>query len=123
MRCARSIPPPPLSAPRGSSPKAPPNRFRTGWWPLRPYLDRPEEALASELRETRNHCAHNATSDADDTYRAIDTMQRLATAIKDKKAVEELGARRNGVRIIQERKEDQAQSRPTAPQGTPPPPR
>jgi hypothetical protein len=77
------------------------NRFRTGWWPLRRYLDRFEEALASELRENRNFCAHNAASDADDTYRAIDTMQRLATAIKDKKAVGELGARRNGVRIIQ----------------------
>ncbi|MGN0095615.1 MAG: hypothetical protein ACI38U_06080 [Corynebacterium sp.] len=56
------------------------------------------------------------------THRAIDTMQRLATAIKDKKAVRELGARRNGVRIIQACKEEQAQSHPTAPQGTPPPP-
>lgn len=45
------------------------NRFRTGWWPLRRYLDRPEEALASELRETRNLCAHNAASDADDPPR------------------------------------------------------
>lgn len=87
------------------------NRFRTGWWPLRRYLDRPEEALASELRETRNLWAHNAAFNADDTYRALDTMQRLATAIKDKKAAEQLAGQRNGVRIIQDRKEDQAQSR------------
>ncbi|MDN5682267.1 MAG: hypothetical protein L0L97_00710 [Corynebacterium glyciniphilum] len=50
-------------------------------------------------------------------------MQRLATAIKDKKAAEELAAQRNGVRIIQDRKEDPALSRSAAPQGTPPPPR
>lgn len=87
------------------------NRFRSNWWPLRRYLDRPEEALASELRETRNLWAHNAAFNVDDTYRALDTMQRLATAIKDKKSAEELAAQRNGVRIIQGRKEDEETSR------------
>ncbi|WP_304030036.1 Swt1 family HEPN domain-containing protein [Corynebacterium glyciniphilum] len=73
--------------------------------------------------QSRNLWAHNAAFNADDTYRALDTMQRLATAIKDKKAAEELAAQRNGVRIIQDRKEDPALSRSAAPQGTPPPPR
>ncbi|OLT51133.1 hypothetical protein BJF89_08415 [Corynebacterium sp. CNJ-954] len=86
-RCARSIPPPTPPCCLRFLTGGTTNRFRTGWWPLRRYLDRLEEALASELRETRNLCAHNAASAADDTYRTIDTMQRLATAIKDKKAV------------------------------------
>ncbi|BCJ64829.1 Swt1 family HEPN domain-containing protein [Polymorphospora rubra] len=36
--------------------------------------------FASELRETRNAWAHNEKFSADDTYRALDTIERLLTA-------------------------------------------
>lgn len=82
------------------------NRYRSGWRPLRKYLDRPEEALASELRETRNLWAHNKPFSTDDTYRGLDTMLRLTTAMKDAEATKKLTAQRNGVRILLDRKEE-----------------
>ncbi|WP_334143819.1 DUF499 domain-containing protein [Corynebacterium nuruki] len=87
------------------------NRYRSGWRPLRKYLDRPEEALASELRETRNLWAHNKSFTTDDTYRALDTMFRLATAMKDTEAAKKLSAQRNGVRILLDRKEEEDANR------------
>jgi hypothetical protein len=39
-------------------------------------LSRPEQAFASELREVRNRWAHNEAFSPDDTYRALDTMER-----------------------------------------------
>lgn len=80
------------------------HKFRPGWRPLSEKLTRSEEALASELRETRNLWAHNAKFTDDDAYRALDTMCRLASAVKDTTAAEKLAAQRNGVRIIQDRK-------------------
>ena len=44
-------------------------------------LSQPEAAFASELREVRNRWAHNEAFSADDTYRALDTMERLLTAV------------------------------------------
>ena len=37
--------------------------------------------FASELRETGNRWAHGEAFTADDTYRALDTMERLLTAV------------------------------------------
>lgn len=45
-------------------------------------LSRPEQAFASELREVRNRWAHNEAFSPDDTYRALDTMERLLTAVE-----------------------------------------
>jgi len=44
-------------------------------------LSRPQQAYASELRETRNLFAHNAPFSSDDTIRALDTMERLLLAV------------------------------------------
>ena len=44
-------------------------------------LSQPEAAFASELREVRNRWSHNEAFSADDTYRALDTMERLLTAV------------------------------------------
>ncbi|MCI1256747.1 MAG: DUF499 domain-containing protein [Corynebacterium provencense] len=82
------------------------NKFRPGWRPLSEKLTRSEEALASELRETRNRWAHNSKFTDDDAYRALDTMLRLATAMKDTEATKKLTAQRNGVRILLDRKEE-----------------
>ena len=50
------------------------------WRVFRDRLSRPEQAMASELRDARNRWAHNAAFNADDTYRTLDSMERLLTA-------------------------------------------
>lgn len=47
------------------------------WRVFQDRLSRTEQAFASELRETRNRWAHNESFDGDDTYRALDSMERL----------------------------------------------
>jgi hypothetical protein len=44
-------------------------------------LGRAERSLVSELRDTRNHWAHNGTISSDDTYRALDSVTRLLAAV------------------------------------------
>lgn len=44
-------------------------------------LSRVEQSFASELRQVRNDHAHNQPWSADDTYRALDTSERLLTAV------------------------------------------
>jgi len=48
---------------------------------FRDKLSRAEQSFASELRDTGNKLAHGGAFDADDTYRALDTMERLLTAV------------------------------------------
>jgi hypothetical protein len=43
-------------------------------------LSQVERGFASELRDTGNRWAHHEALSADDTYRALDTMERLLTA-------------------------------------------
>jgi predicted AAA+ superfamily ATPase len=51
------------------------------WRVFKDRLSRAEQSFASELRDTRNRWAHNETFSADDTYRALDTAERLLTAV------------------------------------------
>ena len=51
------------------------------WRVFKDRLSRAEQSFASELRETRNRWAHNDAFSADDTYRALDTIERLLTAV------------------------------------------
>jgi len=51
-----------------------------GWFPFDNHLSRAEKSLASELREVRNQWAHQKPFTADDTYRALDTAERLLRA-------------------------------------------
>lgn len=51
-----------------------------GWFPFDDRLSRAEKSLASELREVRNQWAHQKPFSADDTYRALDTAERLLRA-------------------------------------------
>jgi predicted AAA+ superfamily ATPase len=50
------------------------------WRVFRDRLSRAEQAMASELREARNKWAHNDAFNADDTYRTLDSMERLLTS-------------------------------------------
>ena len=67
--------------------------LQPGWRPFSGVLSRPEESLASELRDTRNRWAHNTPFSTDDAYRALDTTERLLRAVG---AVDEA----NGVKAI-----------------------
>ena len=51
------------------------------WRAFKDQLSRAEQSFASELRETGNQWAHGDAFSADDTYRALDTMERLLTAV------------------------------------------
>jgi hypothetical protein len=51
-----------------------------GWFPFDAYLSRAEKSLASELRDVRDKWAHQKSFSADDTYRALDTAERLLRA-------------------------------------------
>ena len=51
------------------------------WRVFRDSLSRVEQSFATELRDTRNKWAHNDAFSADDTGRALDTMERLLTAV------------------------------------------
>src|SRR5215471_19266333 len=68
------------------------------WRVFRDHLSRVEQSFASELRETGNKWAHGDEFSTDDTYRALDTMERLLTAVHALSQVEEVRQLRLGVR-------------------------
>lgn len=45
------------------------------------FLSRAQQSLASELRDVRNKWAHNEKFSSDDTYRVLDTIERLLSAV------------------------------------------
>lgn len=51
------------------------------WRAFASSLSRAESALATEIRQVRNDWAHNKAFTADDTYRALDSIERLLIAI------------------------------------------
>ena len=51
------------------------------WRVFKDKLSRAEQSFASELRDTGNRWGHSEPFSADDTYRALDTMERLLTAV------------------------------------------
>ncbi|MCF2525903.1 Swt1 family HEPN domain-containing protein [Yinghuangia soli] len=51
------------------------------WKVFEKDLSRPQSALASELRETANAAHHGEKFSSNDTYRALDTIERLLTVI------------------------------------------
>ena len=57
-------------------------------------LSTADRGFVNELIEVRNRFAHEQAFSADDTSRALDTMQRLLTSIAAKKAVETVFALR-----------------------------
>lgn len=57
-------------------------------------LSRGEQNLAGEMRDVRNNWAHNSSSSGDDTYRALDTAERLLRAINAPVEADEVAAMR-----------------------------
>jgi hypothetical protein len=68
------------------------------WRIFRDHLSRVEQSFASELRDTGNKWAHGDEFSADDTYRALDTMERLLVAVHAPEDAEAVGGLRLGAR-------------------------
>jgi len=68
------------------------------WRVFRDHLSRVEQSFASELRDTGNKWAHGDEFSADDTYRALDTLERLLSAVHAPAHAEEVRGLRLGVR-------------------------
>lgn len=79
---------------------------RDGWFPFNAHLSPSERALASELRDTRNSWAHNASFSGDDAYRALDTIERLLTAASAPAQAEEVKRQRIDLRRVTSAQED-----------------
>jgi predicted AAA+ superfamily ATPase len=60
------------------------------WRVFGKVLSRAQQSLASELREVRNSWAHSKKFDNDDTYRILDTMERLLIAAGSPDSAEQI---------------------------------
>ncbi|NMO53435.1 ATP-binding protein [Actinoplanes sp. TBRC 11911] len=56
-------------------------QLKPGWFPFEGVLGPIHKSFAGELREVRNRWAHGASFTDDDTYRALDTAERLLAAL------------------------------------------
>lgn len=71
--------------------------FKPGWFPFDHHLEHSDRGIAIELREVRNRWAHNDTFNVDDTYRALDSMERLLRAVGAHEQAERVMAVRSGL--------------------------
>src|SRR5438105_4007958 len=71
-------------------------------------LGHAERSLVSELRETRNKWAHQEAFSTDDTYRALDSTQRLLTAVSAAQQASEV--ERHKQELLRIRFEEQARN-------------
>lgn len=79
---------------------------RPRWYPFSEAIGRTGESFASELREVRNAWAHNKPFTDDDAYRALDTAERLLTAIGAPQAADQVGKIRTNLRRVSADKDD-----------------
>ncbi len=68
-------------------------------------LGHAEKGLVSELRDVRNRWAHQKSFSVEDTYRALDSMQRLLTAVSAPEAEE---IERQKQQVLRQRFDEQA---------------
>ncbi|MBL8148954.1 MAG: DUF499 domain-containing protein [Blastocatellia bacterium] len=69
-------------------------------------LGQAERSLVSEIRDIRNRWAHHKPFSLDDTYRALDSMHRLLSAVSAEEAVEKIEQEKQSV--LRQRYEEQA---------------
>ena len=79
-------------------------------------LGRAERSIVSELMEVRNKWAHQKTFTTDDAYRAIDSMQRLVTAVGAREQAEELS--KEATELLRLKFDEQARWEKRKTQGT-----
>lgn len=80
--------------------------YRPHWYPFSDALGRAGESYASELREVRNAWAHNKPFTADDAYRALDTAERLLTAVGAPAAADQVAKIRTDLRRVTAEQDD-----------------
>jgi Swt1-like HEPN len=68
------------------------------WRIFKDHLSRAEQSFASELRDTGNKWAHGGEFSPEDTYRALDTMERLLAAVHASADAEAVRGLRLGAR-------------------------
>ena len=73
---------------------------------FRQVLGQSERTLVSELRTVRNDWAHQQPFSTDDTYRALDSVQRLLSAVSALEQAEEVEQQKQ--ELLRQRFEDQA---------------
>lgn len=81
-------------------------KLKKGWYPFDDALGFTGVNFASELREVRNDWAHNKSFSDDDTYRALDTGERLAALIGAPEAADQIKEIRQGLRRLTASKDD-----------------
>lgn len=70
-------------------------------FPFSSVLSRAEQNLAGELRDIRNRAAHGAPFNFDDTYRALDTTERLLRAADQPAAADRIKTERTDLQRAQ----------------------
>ncbi len=75
---------------------------------FRTPLGNSERSLVSELRNVRNNAAHQQTFSFDDTYRALDSAERLLNAVSAAEQADEIA--RSKAELLRLRHEEQSRS-------------
>ncbi|MGD8201366.1 Swt1 family HEPN domain-containing protein [Ornithinimicrobium sp. W1679] len=83
-----------------------PHQVKPGWYPFDGVLSRVHQSYASELRDVRNDWAHHKSFSDDDAYRALDTAERLLSAIGAGEAAADVGRIRTNLRRVTADRED-----------------
>jgi hypothetical protein len=84
-----------------------PHQLKPGWYPFDGLLSQVHKSYASELRKYRDDFAHNKPFSDDDAYRALDTCERLLSAVAGgAKAAREIAAIRLNLRRVTADKDD-----------------
>ncbi|MGW9550874.1 Swt1 family HEPN domain-containing protein [Citricoccus zhacaiensis] len=83
-----------------------PHQVRGGWYPFDGKLSRVHQSYASELRDVRNDWAHSKAFTNDDAYRALDTAERLLTAIGAGARATAVGQIRTNLRRVSAEQDD-----------------
>lgn len=84
-----------------------PHQLKPGWYPFDGLLSQVHKSYASELRKYRDDFAHNKPFTDDDAYRALDTCERLLSAVSGgAQAASEIAAIRLNLRRVTASKDD-----------------
>lgn len=81
-------------------------RVKDGWYPFDDHLGHLQKSFAVELRDSRNAWAHGESFSADDTYRALDTAERLMEAIQGTDALKTIREMRLQLRRVTAEQDD-----------------
>ena len=91
-----------------------PHQVKPGWYPFNGHLSPGQRGWAGELRDVRNDWAHNGSFSDDDAYRALDTAERLLTAMGAASVADQVAQIRLNLRRVTAEKADKKAIKDTA---------